>query len=89
MRISKQSTLGVLVIGCLGAAIVAGILASPWRGPQCPEVAAPPSLLYVCCTDNGCVAGIDPADCMGDLFWCEVGESAVGPNGEPQVVCHD
>ena len=49
-----------------------------------------PGVLYVCCTPGeGCEGGGKPSECEGDLYWCDAGETNVGPDGLPVVICHD
>ena len=55
----------------------------------------PPSnepILWVCCTaGQGCAGVWKASECpaASDLFWCDAGESGVGPDGLPTVTCHD
>lgn len=46
--------------------------------------------IWVCCDEGeGCVAVVQAADCEGDLYSCDWGESTSGPGGKPAVICYD
>jgi hypothetical protein len=49
--------------------------------------------LYVCCGagDEGCAGLENASDCPAGwlLYECEAGQSTVGDDGKPGVICHD
>jgi hypothetical protein len=46
--------------------------------------------IWVCCTEgDGCVAVVAAADCEGDIYSCDWGESTQGPDGKPSVICYE
>jgi hypothetical protein len=46
--------------------------------------------IWVCCIDGGgCVAVLKAAECEGDIYSCDWGESTVGADGKPAVICYE